>query len=217
MWEGALGVLVQALTTSRLSATASSAGAQGAADLAVRGRNACRDLTRRLAKESALPPVFRFEVPLCNPADGQGTYATQPLLLPHEVYGALSKGHKLSLCAAAHAAMCPSERRAFEAFCNSHNLEFQSCLPLAVHGDGVPFTKSDSILCYTTSVAGVAQSDRVLITGVPKSSFCPCGCRGAMPSGKRSRFPVDCVCSTPIPRVPLTSDAARVPHVPRLS
>lgn len=170
------------------------------ADLAVRTGNACRDLTRRLAGQSALPPAFRFEVPLCNPATGQGTYGEQPLLLPHEVYGALGRGQKLALCATAQQAMSQAERHAFESYCASHNLEIQSCLPLALHGDGVPFTKNDSMLCFTISVAGVAETDRVLLSGVPKSSSCPCGCRGASPIRARTLFALASMSMSPCPK-----------------
>jgi hypothetical protein len=155
---------------------------------------------------SQLPKTYNVELPLCNPGSQEGVYAMQPVLLPHEIFGGLELGSKLALCQAGLEAMSGPEREKFCSYCTEHALDPSRCLALGIHGDGVPFSTSDSITCFTICVAGVTGAEKALLTGVPKSSHCPCGCRGDPSRPIPTVFPLwegGCGrCSPPLPREP---------------
>ena len=53
-----------------------------------------------------------------------------------------------------------------------------TCIPLGMHGDGVPHQKHGSVECFSWNFAGLPASDRILFTIVDKRVCCKCGCGG---------------------------------------
>ena len=66
-------------------------------------------------------------------------------------------------------------------FCNDFKLDYDACICLGFHGDGVPYTKSlksASIEVFNWNLLNEFDSERHLFATVPKDITCDCGCHG---------------------------------------
>ena len=148
------------------------AGAQGT------NNNLARDIMRSLLRDVDMPEPLWHEIPLWDKHLQRQVPTGFPFLLPHEVLHkaaadpeALRKlivsPNDFPEAAARHAALC----RALHLDCNT-------TVAIGMHGDGVPFTKHDSLEVLSFNCLAQPSGNRVPFTGVSKAFLCQCGCKG---------------------------------------
>jgi hypothetical protein len=62
--------------------------------------------------------------------------------------------------------------------CKKLGLDAAKVVPLGIHGDGVPFSKKESLELISFNFLSDSSGDRIPITGISKSFVCQCGCLG---------------------------------------
>jgi len=172
---------MSAVDVSRLARSSKHSGAQGIDDLASAGahgtnpKNLARDLLSKLLKGTTVPPLFWHEVRGWDPVNKAQEMVSLPFLLPHEVIHSFSSRlETLKLDQAKY----PEVAKLFHTKCRKLGLDPVSCLPLGFHGDGVPFSKKDSLELLSFNFLAEPHGERIPITGVSKSYVCSCGCLG---------------------------------------
>lgn len=138
-------------------------------------KNMARDLMRALLAKTKMPATTWFEVPCWDPAGVKKENVNLPFLLPHIVAHDLFAGTaswKMDKDKA------PQIWQSFVKTCEELNLDPDKCMPMGMHGDGVPFTKKQSLEVISWNVLGDSNNDRVPFTGISKSYCCKCGCLG---------------------------------------
>ena len=55
-----------------------------------------------------------------------------------------------------------------KSFCASHNLDMASCIPIGLHGDGVPFSKGQSAEVLSWDFAALPSAARIFFSVVEK-------------------------------------------------
>lgn len=146
------------------------AGAKG-----TQPKNAARDIMRHLLKNCEMPDIAWFPIRTWDKEGNCQVVQDLPFLLPHQVLDTL--GDKLD-AAKLTADTAPEIWDQYSKICRELQLDPLKCTPLGLHGDGVPFTKNQSLELLSWNVLGVAGGDRVPFTGVSKSFICRCGCLG---------------------------------------
>ena len=139
---------LSAVDVSRLARSSKHSGAQGVDDLASAGahgtnsKNLARDILRTLLKDTIMPSLFWYDVRGWDPENKVPTTVSLPFLLPHEILHSLgSKLDGMILDKAKY----PEVFELFSAKCKNLKLDPMSCVPLGFHGDGVPFSKKESL------------------------------------------------------------------------
>ena len=158
-------------------------GVAGVSDLARAGAqgtnaNLARDLLRSLLGDVDMPEPFWHEIPLWDRHLQRQVPILFPFLLPHDMLDKAARDpaalNKLLInpddfpeAAARHAALC-----------NSLGLDCQRTVAIGMHGDGVPFTKHDSLEILSFNCLAQPSGNRVPFTGISKAFLCQCGCKG---------------------------------------
>ena len=100
-----------------------------------------------------------------------------PFLLPHEMVHRVISGKGLAYFEIL-SEVFPALHALKQKFCNSVGLPFESPVCLGLHGDGVPFTKKDSLEMLSYNFLSHPTANRIPFTGVSKRFVCACGCKG---------------------------------------
>jgi hypothetical protein len=168
---------LSAKDVSRIVRGAHTSGAEGVADLAKfhLRKNLARDLLSTLLKGTAIPELFQYSIRSWDPDTQEQVMADLPFLLPHELLHSMKD--KVSAMKLDHEA-CPEIAAAFVRKCKMLGLDPMSAVPLGMHGDGVPFTKKDSLELISFNFLAQPHGWRVPFTGISKAYVCHCGCLG---------------------------------------
>ena len=99
-----------------------------------------------------------------------------PFLLPHEmIHHIIAKDREwLRISSAEY----PEQYRLLEQSCAKYNLQVADCTGIGLHGDGVPYTKKDSVEILSFNFLAYPTADRIPITCISKKLLCHCGCKG---------------------------------------
>ena len=172
---------LSARDVARVARGGKGSGAEGVDRFAAAGgggkhpQNAARDLMRALLSKTSMPNTTWFDVPCWNPHAMEKHVYKIPSLLPHLAAVKLFAGTTQWKTDVVRA---PQIWEAFAKTCQSLGLNPQECLPIGLHGDGVPFTKKQSLEVISWNVLGEPNNDRVPFTGTSKAYCCKCGCQG---------------------------------------
>ena len=172
-------------TIQQLAHAGEAAGARGVGGLASAGGhgqhpgNIARDIRRQLIRLGNIPKSETFywaDLPLWDVGQERCLLHKIPVLLPHELLPVLLKN--IPPRAAVPNSGTPGFSR-FNHLCESLGLPLDTTIPLAIWGDGVPYTKKGSLIVVNLSVAGLPGSPRVPLLALPSKYLCKCGgCQG---------------------------------------
>ena len=164
-------------TTQRLAGAARRSGASDVNDFSSAGnqgqapQNSARDLMRRILKNCHYPALYWAEVPLRDPEAASGTAGTRtaayPFLLPHEVLAHLASSPSWATPVATPGET-PSLYNWFRKMCRPLGLSPSQTIPVGLHGDGVPFSKTDTLEQLSWSFPALPGSPRILFSAVSK-------------------------------------------------
>ena len=167
--------------TALLSRAGANSGATGIADLAAAGargrhpQNAARDIMRQLLRDTDMPELVWFPVRSWDPATMTSAVHEIPFLLPHLV---LSQWKDKVNTMQLSMEKAPEIWKSFEESCTKLGLNPKAALPLGLHGDGVPFSKKQSLELISWNILGDPNQDRIPFSGISKAYICKCGCLG---------------------------------------
>ena len=132
---------------------------------------------RNILREVTMPDLFWFKIPTWDPIGKVQTLTDHPFLLPHEmIHHIISRSREwLRISAAEY----PDQSRLLEESCAKYKLRVADCTGIGLHGDGVPYTKKDSVEILSFNFLGSPTADRIPITCISKKNLCQCGCKGA--------------------------------------
>ena len=99
-----------------------------------------------------------------------------PFLLPHEMIHYIVQKDLSWL--QLKAADFPETNALLEDVCNKFNVQQAVTAGIGLHGDGVPYTKKDSVEIVSFNFLGFPTADRIPITCISKKYLCKCGCKG---------------------------------------
>lgn len=176
-----LGNKLSAVDCARLARGARTSEAKGVSEMAAIGANGChpknfaRDLMHQLLKDCPAANLFWYSVRVWNPAQQITETVKLPFLLPHRQLAAMGAAVDSKLL---QTGMSPEMRKVFSAACAKLGLNPSTTISLGLHGDGVPFTKKDSIELLSYNFLGEPMGDRIPFAGISKMYICKCGCLG---------------------------------------
>jgi hypothetical protein len=159
-----------------IARTSTRAGADGVQDLARAGaggkhlKNLARDTMRVLLKDSKdMPAEYTVKVPLVNLKTKQIEQSDVSFLLPHEMMHWLIEQRHGSTEGLLADSKNPHLLEPLREWCQKVGCEPTNCIPLGLHGDGVPFAAklSDSLEQLTFNCLADYHL-RMLICAVPK-------------------------------------------------
>ena len=168
---------VSGTTTQRLAAAGRRSGAGDVADFSSTGHhgqaagNIARDLMRRILRDCHYPALYWAEVPLHDPAAAPGSSRTRaaayPFLLPHEVLAHLVGSPEWQVPVATEQ-KTPHLYQWVKQMCRPLGLSPSRIIPLGLHGDGVPFSKTDTLEQFSWSFPALPGSPRILFSAGSK-------------------------------------------------
>lgn len=138
-------------------------------------KNYARDLMKQLLKDCPAAALYWYPVRVWNPALQNTETVDMPFLLPHRQLAAMGSALDSKLV---QTGMAPEMRAVFQAACFKLGLDPAATVSLGLHGDGVPFTKKDSIELLSFNFLGEPMGDRIPFSGISKMYTCKCGCLG---------------------------------------
>jgi hypothetical protein len=174
---------LSALDTFRIASSSVQAGAAGITDFASVGnfgaapQNLARDLLRKMLKGCDCPELFYWPIPVWNSDTSLQQIVQYPFLLPHEMVHRIASQRGVSFFDVT-AENYPELLVMKQAFCRALKLPFAETLCLGLHGDGVPYTKSDSLEILSFNFLSFPTANRFPITAISKKYLCHCGCKG---------------------------------------
>ena len=138
-------------------------GATGVADLAVNeGKNAQRDLVRKLMQGSKRPPLYAAKIPVLHQKTHQVLEESINMLLPHEVLANIMSWNQHSKQKVFdRAGLSASARKHFEKTVPLLGMDPTTCIPVGLWTDGCPvkWDRSQSVIVITMSFCG--QTDDI--------------------------------------------------------
>ena len=138
-------------------------GATGVADLAVNeGKNAQRDLARKLMKGSKWPPLYAAKIPVLHQKTHQVLEESINMLLPHEVLANIMSWNQYSKQKVFdRAGLSASARKHFEKTVPLLGMDPTTCIPVGLWADACPvkWDRSQSVIVITMSFCG--QTDDI--------------------------------------------------------
>lgn len=109
-------------------------------------------------KTCTMPELFWYKIPTWDPKARKRELTAHPFLLPHEmVHRMLSERPDLFHVSAVD---YPSVSELLETACARHGLDVRSTAAVGLHGDGVPYTKKDSVEILSFNFLSCPTSDR---------------------------------------------------------
>jgi hypothetical protein len=140
-------------------------------------KNLARDLMRQFLKGCVCPEPFFWNIPLWDVDTNSQVSVPFPFMLPHEVLHFLVEANGISNWAM-DKALYPDIHKQVAEQCLKHGLDMANTIAIGIHGDGVPFTKRDSLELLSFNFLSHPTADRVPFTGISKKHLCQCGCKG---------------------------------------
>lgn len=162
---------------------ASKAGAVGVESMSgvKSAKNVCRDLQRQMKKDKSLPEPTFIWIPVKDKLSQDPVMALHPVLLPSQlIKWVLEKGAKLPDLQNLdfHPEMNSFRSKA----CQSLKIDPTTCIPLGLHGDGVPFQrgthKNNSTEVFSWNFLCDNGGKRYMYCNINKDWLCGCGCSG---------------------------------------
>ena len=166
----------------RIALASYSEGAASAAKFARSGawgqnpKNLARDMMRRVLRDVTMPDLFWYQIPTWNHEARQQELTWHPFLLPHEMIHHIVQ--KDSSWLHLSAALYPETHDLLENSCSKFHTQQSKTAGIGLHGDGVPYTKKDSVEILSLNFLGFPTADRIPITCISKKYLCKCGCKG---------------------------------------
>lgn len=165
-----LGGQISAGRAATLFQDATQDGAQHVSDLAVSsGKNAQRDLSRKLLKDSKWPPLYETQVPQLDKSTQQLVQGKINLLLPHEVIYNILQWNQAALPNVFDLeGLSTPARSHFDKACGWVGVPPHSTLPIGLWADGCPvkWDRSQSIIVVTMNFCG-QKDDRFQRLRIP--------------------------------------------------
>ena len=153
-----LGGNVSAQRAATLFQDAAEDGARDVSDLAISaGKNAQRDLERKLLKGTKWPPLYEFQVPIKDKNTTQPALVKCFMLLPHELLYCIGQWNKLAWEKVLdHTGLSHSANRHFRKTVPMLGMELDSTVPLGLWADGCPvkWDRSQSIIVISLNFCG---------------------------------------------------------------
>lgn len=175
---------LSAKDTHSIAASAYAEGAETAVGFARAGnrgkapKNLARDIMRSLLKGIRMPSVFYWDIPIWNKDLQCRETVSFPFLLVHEMVHHIVSAKGLDFFAVGKENL-PALWSILETAAGKYNLGFGKTLALGMHGDGVPYTKRDSIEIVSWNFLSHPTADRIPFTAISKQHICKCGCKGS--------------------------------------
>ena len=138
-------------------------------------KNYARDIMRLVLQGTTVPPLFWYPVRVWDPVEQRQEVTNMPFNLPHRMLSCMGSSLNDKYLAER---MAPEYRSVFETACGKLGLDPSSTIPIGLHGDGVPFTKKDSVELLSYNFLGEPMGDRIPFSGISKMYCCKCGCLG---------------------------------------
>ncbi|CAE7362648.1 unnamed protein product [Symbiodinium sp. CCMP2592] len=126
--------------------------------------NFARDILARLVRESA-HELFWHMVPFQDPDTKARVEWEHPFLLPHELIDGMVRGNGLEYFNI-HTGAAASKLLA--SACGKLGLQVAETIALGLHGDGVPYTKKESLEIISFNFLAMPSGDRLPCTAVSK-------------------------------------------------
>lgn len=174
---------LSALDTFRLARGAMISGSSDVGDLAKVGaggkhvKNLARDLMSALLKDCVLPDIFWWRIPVWDLAADCQTMVELPFLLPHEYIHTIVSGNGIPMFIESPDTYVELAGRK-QSLCQQLGLPCDITVPIGLHGDGVPYTKRDSLEMFAWNFLAHPCANRIPFTGISKQFTCKCGCKG---------------------------------------
>ena len=165
----------------RLARGACTSEAKGVEKLASVGtggkhpKNYARDIMRLVLQGTTVPPLFWYPVRVWCPVTQRQETTNMPFNLPHRMLSSMGTALDDKFLAER---MAPEYHAVFAGACNKLGLDPATTIPIGLHGDGVPFTKHDSVELLSYNFLGEPMGDRIPFSGISKMYTCKCGCLG---------------------------------------
>ena len=140
-------------------------------------KNLARDLLRTTLRGVDMPPLFWWKIYTWDKNSKSRILVDYPFLLPHEMLARIVSSTQLSKLIVAKNDFPELFLRLTKA-CENLGLNQQTLIGIGIHGDGVPFTKTDSMEVLSWNFLALPTADRIPITSVSKKFLCQCGCKG---------------------------------------
>ena len=140
-------------------------------------KNLARDLLRAALRGVDMPPLFWWKIPTWDKEAHAQVWADYPFLLPHEMLSRVVSSGDISKFIV-DGSDYPELFLRISAACHQLQLDQNTLIALGLHGDGVPFTKTDSMEIISWNFLALPTADRIPITSVSKKFLCQCGCKG---------------------------------------
>jgi hypothetical protein len=175
---------ISALDANRLGKSAFAKGTTEAYDFARAGnwgsnkKNISRDINRKLVQNASLPPEYWHEIQVWDTQSNSAAKKKIPFLLPHEVMHNLVQEQGIESFLV-NAENNPMAYQKLQETCSKYKKNMNRTIAIGVHGDGVPYTKKDSIEILSWNFLSCPTADRIPITAVSKKHTCRCGCKGS--------------------------------------
>ena len=171
-----------ALSTKQLTSKAQKAGAKGVAHLATPSSegNEQRSLMRAIMRKVTRPPVYWEQIPTYDPRTNKSRHMVWiPFLLMHELLWSIiqTSGMALKQFTSLPSSL-PGLNKMKASFCRKFGLAPSECIPLGLHGDGVPHSKSGTVEVFSWNFIGIPTAERHLFCCIEKMYLCRCGCKG---------------------------------------
>ena len=154
------------LDSERMAVAAYKEGAKSVASFARAGnwgaapKNLARDFMAQVLKDSTMPEIFYYPIPLWDPATRSQTIKPHPFLLPHElIHNLLSKDPDL---AHVSSVLYPKIADILEDACTKEGIDNRITAAVGLHGDGVPYTKKESVEILSFNFLSQPTADRIL-------------------------------------------------------
>ena len=122
-----------------------------------------------------MPEMFWWEVQTWDKHKACQVVVPFPFILPHEMLRHLVEQNGVEndflTLASTYGPVAQSVMSKF-------GLSLNTCVALGFHGDGVPYSTSDSIEILSWNRLSIPCMDRIPFTAISKKYICRCGCLG---------------------------------------
>ncbi len=140
-------------------------------------KHLAKAISKRLVKGCLCPEPFWRSIHLWDHAKQSQVMLPCPFLLPHEVLHSLVSTHGIDFTRVRKGAM-PELHEHVHRECSKYRLDQARTVAMGIHGDGVPYTKKESLEMISWNFIAQPTFDRVPFTGISKKHLCQCGCKG---------------------------------------
>ena len=123
-------------------------------------KNLARYFMAQVLKDCTMPEIFYYDIPLWDPATRSQVTRKHPFLLPHEViHHLLSQDMDI---AHVSSVAFPKISEILENACTKEGIDNRITAAVGLHGDGVPYTKKESVEILSYNFLSQPTADRTL-------------------------------------------------------